>query len=1123
MPFVLQIGAAVGLTGWLSIRNGQQAVNEVSGQLRREISARIEQHLDSQLATSHQINQINLELMKNDLLSDRNLNQLGAHFWRQLQMFESMGVIYYGNEAGQFIAAQRVDEDTFIFVRRDSGTAPAKVYAADSQGRFGPFDRVIPDFIDARQRPWYQAAIKAQGMTWGDIFPLQVVPRIDLPASVPLTEADGTREGVLGNNMALGSLSEFLQNLKVGQSGRTFILERSGAVVASSSLPQPFVINPDKPMGQQTERLQASASGDAVLEATTQVLQDRFGGLENIGTDQQLEELINGQRQFVEVLPYQDSWGLDWLIVIVVPESDFMAQIQANTRTTILLCLLALAVATASGILTARWLTHALLRLNRATKAIAEGDLQQTVSGGGPQEVNELAQSFNQMALQLQSSFTQLHSLNRALSESENRLTQFLEALPVGVTVHDPTGQIVYANRAGQAIIGPIARPPSAAAKLASHLRRLDSNEPYPVELSPIARALQGEMVQTEVLGLQRPERVVPLEVWATPIWDDQDRVQYAIAVFQDITARHEAEAAVRDSEARYRLLAENMSDLVCLHHLDGRYLYISPSCQTVLGYSWAELRGRNLQSFVHPEDCDRIGPSLTLAAQGKDPGPATYRMQQKSGAYRWLETLIQPIADANGQIVRLQTTSRDVTERVEAQTQLKYAALHDALTGLPNRAYLMERLEQALETVGREPQRCSALLFLDLDHFKVINDSLGHGFGDQVLRLMAQILRPFAPEGNLIARLGGDEFVLLLEPLEDFEAAVERAEQILTTLRSPWPLDGREVFVTASIGILQISASYACASDLLRDADLALYRAKNRGRSRYEIFDPHLHLQALQRLYLENDLRGALERDELVLYYQPIVDLKSSELAGFEALVRWQHPQRGLLLPGEFISIAEETGLVLPLGLAMLRSACQQMVHWQRRWPLARRLKISVNLSVKQLQDPTLVEQVRSILQETGFSGQQLTLEITESMLVGNTEAALNLLSQFKAQQIQMGIDDFGTGYSSLSYLHRLPIDVLKIDRAFVNRLDPGEQNSSNDSAHGSTIAATVMALSKSLGLITVAEGIETPQQLHQLRQMGCELGQGYLFSAAVPAEAAEALLEHGGSLSTQGSRILR
>jgi diguanylate cyclase (GGDEF)-like protein/PAS domain S-box-containing protein len=584
-------------------------------------------------------------------------------------------------------------------------------------------------------------------------------------------------------------------------------------------------------------------------------------------------------------------------------------------------------------------------------------------------------------------------------------------------------------------------------------------------------------------------------------IFNDAGELVEIQSVGRDITALKQTEQALRDSEERLRLVTENMEDLVCLHSPEGRYRYVTPSSITLLGYTPAELIGRDPYDFFHPDDRALIRSESHAKALQGHPVPTTYRMRCKSGEYIWLETITQPICDDQGQILHLQTTSRNVSDRVRIEAQLKHDACHDALTGLPNRHLLLERLEDALQRIRTGGQPTFAVLFCDLDNFKVVNDSLGHLQGDALLVNVAQLLQQFIGPADLAARLGGDEFVMLLNNVTHPEVAAAVANQILTALRSPISLGSREVFVDASIGIALGTGHHQNATDLLRDADLAMYRAKQKGKGQYAIFDPSLHWQVVQRLHLENDLRNALEQgDQLVLHYQPIVTLDTQQIKGFEALVRWQHPTRGLLSPSAFIPIAEETGLVTALGRWVLHTACQQLAQWQQQFPHTR-LYLSVNLSVKQLQ-PSLLAELDRALALLGPKPQGLVLELTESMLVENLEGTSTLLREIRDRGVALSIDDFGTGYSSLSYLHRLPVTALKIDRAFVS---PDAQ----DKRH-QVIAKSIISLSNLLHLDAIAEGIEAPSQLLWLQAMGCELGQGYLFSRPIPAAEATHLLQY-------------
>lgn len=441
-----------------------------------------------------------------------------------------------------------------------------------------------------------------------------------------------------------------------------------------------------------------------------------------------------------------------------------------------------------------------------------------------------------------------------------------------------------------------------------------------------------------------------------------------------------------------------------------------------------------------------------------------------------------------------------ELGERERAEAELLHNAFHDMLTGLPNRALFMDRLTRTIEHAKRRKDYHFAVLFLDLDHFKVVNDSLGHLTGDQLLVAMAQRLEARLRSADTLARLGGDEFAILLDDIIDINDAIRIVQRIQQELANPFDLDDREVFITASIGITLNAPRAEQAEDFLRDADIAMYRAKSLGRSRYQVFDKTMHMNAMTRMRLEMDLRRALERQEFVVFYQPIYALANKNIAGFETLVRWQHPTQGLLLPGEFIPLAEETGLIQSIDLYVLRQACRQLSLWQERYARQPPLTISVNLSGKHFADPDLVGEIDQILQETKIEPDSLQIEITENALIENIESANAILSELKSRAVRLHMDDFGTGYSSLSYLHRFPFHSMKIDRSFVDKIDTSDETC--------TIVQAVVKLAKNLGIGVIAEGVENAKQLDQLRGLECEFGQGYYFSRPVDSGAAEALL---------------
>jgi diguanylate cyclase (GGDEF)-like protein len=472
--------------------------------------------------------------------------------------------------------------------------------------------------------------------------------------------------------------------------------------------------------------------------------------------------------------------------------------------------------------------------------------------------------------------------------------------------------------------------------------------------------------------------------------------------------------------------------------------------------------------------------------------------LETKDGKRREVEFISNGYEEDGLQVI--QCSIRDITARKAVEERIIHEAFHDKLTDLPNRALFNEHLKKAIAHAERHDTYLYAVLYLDLDNFKTINDGLGHTVGDQFLVATARRLETTLRPEDVVARIGGDEFTILLNDIKSISDATRVAKRVHNSLVLPFQLGGREVFTTASIGIALSTPEYKGTEEVLRDADTAMYRSKSLGRGRHEIFDPSMHESVVSQLKLEMDLRLAVEREEFLLHYQPIMSLENNRLTGFEALIRWQHPERGLMSPNDFIPTAEATGLILPIGNWVLNEACRQLREWQhgrRGDPL---LTISVNLSAKQFSQVDLVRQVESVLEQTGLDARSLKLEITETAVMEHAEEAADILGQLKALGVKLHIDDFGTGYSSLSYLHRFPVDELKIDRLFVSRMGADDESSE--------IVATIIQLAHNLGMKVTAEGVETIEQLAQLRSLSCEYGQGYYFAKPLIAESAKLMI---------------
>jgi diguanylate cyclase (GGDEF)-like protein/PAS domain S-box-containing protein len=583
--------------------------------------------------------------------------------------------------------------------------------------------------------------------------------------------------------------------------------------------------------------------------------------------------------------------------------------------------------------------------------------------------------------------------------------------------------------------------------------------------------------------------------------------------------AREEADAEAPQHKAsegdRFRSAFDYAAIGMALVSTEGRWLQVNRSLCQILGYTEEELLLTDFLSVTHPDDLPTALSNIGQLLKGK---VAASQMEKryihKSGHEVWVHWSVSLVRDQYSKSVHLIFQIQDITDRKLAEQQLHHDAFHDALTGLPNRALFMDHLKLAIARSRRNVQTKFAVLYLDLDRFKVINDSLGHTIGDQLLVGIADRLKNNLRPGDTVARLGGDEFTVLIEDIADESESVQVAERIQKELSVPFTLSGREVFTTVSMGIAPSATGYERAEDILRDADTAMYRAKSAGKARYEIFDKAMHARAINLLQMETDMRRALEREEFVLHYQPIVALENFRLRGFEALVRWQHPERGFISPMDFIPVAEETGMIVPLGEWVMREACRQMNGWQKMFPLDHPLFITVNLSSKQFSQNALISTFAMILQETGVKPQSVKLEITESVVMENIETATDMLRQLRGLGVKLAIDDFGTGYSSLSYLHRFPIDTLKIDRSFVTRMSENNENVE--------IVRTIVVLAQNLGMDVVAEGVETNEQLVLLQKLGCENGQGYFFSKPVNADGAEKIIAETYGALTSPARAL-
>jgi diguanylate cyclase (GGDEF)-like protein/PAS domain S-box-containing protein len=698
------------------------------------------------------------------------------------------------------------------------------------------------------------------------------------------------------------------------------------------------------------------------------------------------------------------------------------------------------------------------------------------------------------------------------LREAEKRYRMLVERIPAITYIHEigPNSETVYVSPQILDIMGytpeectstpdfwiRILHPDDREAVLAEDLRTNETGEPFVMEYRRFAK----------------DGRLVWIRDEATLVRNEVGEPLYWLGVQIDITERKRTETRLGAAQQRFRTLVDQIPAVTYIDPVDDpeTSLYTSPQIEKMLGYTPEEWREEKLwPKCLHPEDRNRIlAADERFEAGGEEPFSEEYRLIARDGSVVWVREEAVLLKDEEGEPLYWQGVIYDLTERKALEERLEHRAFHDYLTDLPNRQLFVDRLRKALDRTRRKRGRKVAVLFMDLDEFKIINDSLGHEAGDALLTLVAQRLKRCLRPEDTLARFGGDEFVVLIEDIEDPKVAVRVAQRITEELKGPFFLEARELFAPSSIGIGLGDARTKTPEALLMDADTAMYRAKEEGGT-FRVFDPAMYERARGRLELEADLRRTLEApyERLPVFYQPMVSMSKGKIVGMEALLRWDHPQQGLLVPPRFIPMAEETGLIVPMGRWVLNEACRHAREWQKSYP---QLTMAVNISARQLRYPELVGEVEDALRKAALDPESLTLEITESVLVEDEGSSAGTLQRLKNLGVRLAIDDFGVGYSSLSYLRYLPVDQLKLDRVLVGNLDTDDKNLA--------IVRAAVDLGHALGIKVVAEGVETHEEFEELRKLGCDVGQGdYWWGPHLPKETEQLLASNHTSLPDQ------
>lgn len=678
-----------------------------------------------------------------------------------------------------------------------------------------------------------------------------------------------------------------------------------------------------------------------------------------------------------------------------------------------------------------------------------------------------------------------------------------LDSLPQAVFEIDNKGQFTFANKFAFKAYNLSIKELNKGVNVFDIIDSVDAEKAK----SDFSRALNGEDVGfNEYLSKRKDGASFTVLSHATRIINEQSK-NAALRIFIiDISDMKKMESALKDSEERYSLTLKGTNDGFWDWTITTGKIYFSPKWKEMLGYEENELNNLLDEWFsrVHPEDLQELKIFINRNInESSDYFECEYRIKSKADKYIWMHCRCSTVKDKDGKVYRLGGSQTDISKHKSTQgilDDLLHSASHDLLTGLPNRSLFLEKLEKSINSAKRKKDSNVSVMYIDIDRFKLINDSLGHSFGNIFLVEFAKKLKLMIPDSCVLARIEGDEFAILIEAQNSQEMSLIFAKKIERFLHKPFLINNQEVFSSVSIGIAY-SLGNESSEDVIRSADIARGRAKALGRSRYEIFDSGMQTSAMETFQIETDLRYAIERNELIVYYQPIISLETGKIIGFEALLRWFHKNRGLVPSDLFIPIAEETGYIIKIGKWVLRQAATQIKYWNDKYKLVQPLTVNVNISGKQFSYPSIVKHISQIIAETNVNPRQIKLEITESSLMDNAEKAREMLEKLKETQLQLQIDDFGTGYSSLSYLHRFPADTLKIDRSFVSRIGSNDENLE--------IVKTIVLLAKNLNMKTTAEGIETEEQLLKLRSLNCDYGQGYLFSKAIPVDQVELLIE--------------
>ena len=977
IPFVIIIVAAVSLSGFLSFRAGQNSVIDLAQQLMREINATINIHLNQYMKAPHLITENNARLFKRNMLVVEKIDDIESYFFEQLKQFNVQG-IFFGNQEGRGVAV--FQDGPHSFQSRTISDPPHRFfYRLDQQGRRVAL--IKNEDWDPRTRPWYTGAAVSNHSIWSPVYTF-TDGVLGITASKSYEDAQGQKVGVIGVDLDLSFIGQFLSQLKIGKTGKAFIIDQEGYLLASS-FPTPLFSKTDN--SDRLTRISGLASVNPLIRAVMQKIQERSRRLEKGNHNDQFMLNSGDQNSFVHVSSFDTGSNLKFTIVITIPEPDLMEEINKNKTETILLTMGLLVLCIFLGYLISRIILRPVQALSQASNRISNGDFTQKIGLKSSNELGILANAFDSMMDQLQESFNNLEEMNWHLEQRVEERTKELAA--------------------------------------------------------------SGE---------------------------------------------------------RFRLITQSVHDAIVSFTLDGLIRFWNTGAQTIFGYEESEIIRQPILQLLQEEDRDNSAQIRTIFRSSlKNDGKNFELVGLKKDSQEFsMEVSLSSWTDDGVRFIV--AVIRDITERKLSEEKIRYQANFDALTALPNRSYFTTLLASAISMAQRHKFKV-ALMFIDLDRFKWVNDNLGHAAGDLLLKEVAKRLKAVLRLNDTVARLGGDEFTVIAQSITSADQARMVAEKILEQLNTPFYLEGQKAMISGSIGITLFPDDADSTETLLKNADQAMYTVKEAGRGDIQFYTDKMHQDSIRRMRLVKDLEDAIKNEEFILFYQPKVDLNQGKIIGMEALVRWEKPGEGIIPPDEFIPLSEETGLIKMVGAYVLETACRENYRWIKAGfgPL----RVAVNISPRQFQDgEKLIQMVADALEKTQLSPRYLELEITESMMMVDVRQAIEVMNKIKDMGVSMSIDDFGTGYSSLGSLKNFPISALKIDKSFVMDIT----KNTDDAA----IVSAIISMAKQLNIKVIAEGVEKVEHVVFLAKAGCNDIQGYYYSPPLSVIHFEELLNNPRSL---------